>query len=34
MVLNPVAKMVRKGSKTGEALTMEAVAIMRNEAGS
>ena len=34
MVLNPIAKMVTKGAKTGEALTMEAVAVMRNEAGS
>jgi Flp pilus assembly protein TadG len=34
MVLNPIAKMVTKGSKTGEALTMEAIAVMRNEAGS
>lgn len=34
MVLNPIAKLVKKGAKTGEALTMEAVAVMRNEAGS
>ena len=31
IVLNPVAKMVKSGSKTGEALTMSAVAVMRNE---
>ncbi len=31
MVLNPIAKMVKSGSKTGEALTMSAVAVMRNE---
>jgi len=31
MVLNPVAKLVSKGSKTGEALTMSAIAVMRNE---
>jgi hypothetical protein len=31
MVLNPVAKLVTKGSKTGEALTLVAVAVMRNE---
>ena len=31
IVLNPIAKMVKSGSKTGEALTMSAVAVMRNE---
>ena len=31
IVLNPVAQMVKSGSKTGEALTMSAVAVMRNE---
>jgi hypothetical protein len=31
IVLNPVAKLVAKNSKTGEALTMSAVAVMRNE---
>ena len=31
IVLKPVAKMVKSGSKTGEALTMSAVAVMRNE---
>jgi Flp pilus assembly protein TadG len=31
MVLNPVAKLIRADSTTGEALTMSAVAVMRNE---
>ena len=31
MLLNPVAKMVVADSKTGEALTISAVALMRNE---
>ena len=31
MVLNPVAQLVAKGSTTGNALTMTAVAVMRNE---
>jgi Flp pilus assembly protein TadG len=31
MVLNPVAQMVSSGSKLGEALTISAVAVMRNE---
>jgi Flp pilus assembly protein TadG len=31
IVLNPIAKMVVKGSNTGKPLTMTAVALMRNE---
>jgi len=34
IVLNPIAKLIASGSKTGEPLTMTAVATMRNEVGS
>jgi Flp pilus assembly protein TadG len=34
IVLNPIAKMVTQGSDLGGSLTMTAVAMMRNEAGS
>lgn len=34
IVLNPVAQLVTKNSKSGKPLTMSAAAIMRNESGS
>jgi hypothetical protein len=31
IVLNPIVRMVTPGSRTGEPLTMQSVALMRNE---